>query len=104
MFGAGLERLELTSDGVMTRDLSPLSLLQKLQFLQVTSFSDPVRYPIPPAILTVTTLRELSLRALSLDLIQVRHRRKLALTSLPCVLSMLVEDLVTSLLQGKHIF
>ncbi|CAL8470608.1 g10150 [Coccomyxa elongata] len=66
----GLERLELTSDGVMTRDLSPLSLLQKLQFLQVTSFNDPVRYPIPPAILTVTSLRELSLRALSLDLIQ----------------------------------
>ncbi|EIE22610.1 L domain-like protein [Coccomyxa subellipsoidea C-169] len=66
----GLERLELTSDGVMTRDLSPLSLLQKLQLLQITSFNDPVRYPIPPAVLTVTSLRELSMRALGLNLIQ----------------------------------
>ena len=71
MCGAGLERLELTSDGVMTRDLSPLSLLQKLQLLQITSFNDPVRYPIPPAVLTVTSLRELSMRALGLNLIQV---------------------------------
>lgn len=63
--------MELTSDGVMTRDLSPLSLLQNLQMLQITSFNDPVRYPIPPAVLTVTSLRELSLRTLGLDLIQV---------------------------------
>ena len=56
---------------MMTRDLSPLSLLQNLQMLQITSFNDPVRYPIPPAVLTVTSLRELSLRTLGLDLIQV---------------------------------
>ena len=55
----------------MTRDLSPLSLLQNLQMLQITSFNDPVRYPIPSAILTVTSLRELSMRTLGLDLVQV---------------------------------
>ena len=56
----------------MTRDLNPLSLLQSLQILQVTSFNDPVSYAIHPAILTLTSLRELSLRALGLELIQVR--------------------------------
>ena len=50
---AGLETLELTSDAVMTRDLSPLSLLQNLECLQVTSFNDPVSYAIHPAILTL---------------------------------------------------
>lgn len=86
LFGAtGLERLELTSDGVMTRDLSPLSLLQNLQFLQITSFNDPVRYPIHPAICMVTSLRELSLRALSLDLIQVRGSPMLSADPFPCL-------------------
>lgn len=61
----------------MLRDLSPLSLLQNLQFLQVTSFNDPVRYPIHPAILMLTGLRELSLKALGLDLIQVGSHREL---------------------------
>jgi len=55
----------------MTRDLSPLSLLQNLECLQVTSFNDPVSYAIHPAILTLTSLRELSLRALGLELVQV---------------------------------
>ena len=56
----------------MTRDLSPLSLVAGLECLQITSFNDPVSYAIHPAILTLTSLRELSLRALSLELIQVR--------------------------------
>ena len=55
----------------MTRDLSPLSLVRGLECLQVTSFNDPVSYAIHPAILTLTSLRERSLRALSLELIQV---------------------------------
>ena len=63
--------MELTSDAVMTRDLNPLSLLQSLQSLQVTSFNDPVSYAIHPAILTLTSLRELSIRALGLELVQV---------------------------------
>lgn len=67
-----METLELTSDAVMTRDLSPLSLVRGLECLQVTSFNDPVSYAIHPAILTLTSLRELSLRALSLELVQVR--------------------------------
>ena len=66
-----METLELTSDAVMTRDLSPLSLVRGLDCLQITSFNDPVSYAIHPAILTLTSLRELSLRALSLELIQV---------------------------------
>ena len=39
---------------------------------QVTSFNDPVGYALPPAMLELTALNELSLRALSLDLIQAR--------------------------------
>lgn len=69
----------MTSDALMTRDLSPLSLLRNLQSLQVTSFNDPVSYAIHPAILTLTTLRELSLRGLSLELIQARPLRSILL-------------------------
>jgi hypothetical protein len=77
---AGLERLEVTSDGLMARDLSPLSLLQNLQFLQLTSFNDVIRYPIHPAVLALPVLRELSLRTLGLDMIQVRASLGLSLS------------------------
>lgn len=69
----------------MTRDLSPLSLLRNLQSLQVTSFNDPVSYAIHPAILNLTTLRELSLRGLSLELIQVRPPRSILLLLYGCL-------------------
>jgi hypothetical protein len=39
----------------------------------VTSFNDPVRYALHPAMLQLGALAELSVRALSLDLIQARY-------------------------------
>ena len=55
----------------MSRDLGPLSGLQALRSLQVTSFNDPLPHPVHAAILALTGLEELSLRSLSLNLIQV---------------------------------
>lgn len=68
----GLQTLELTSDAVMSRDLSPLSGLAGLRSLQVTSFNDPLPHALPGAVLALTGLEELSLRTLSLNLIQAR--------------------------------